>query len=429
MQTLCRDCGRRPPPEARTCGSCGSARVLRHRELHDLVIAHLDCDAFYAAVEKRDRPELRDLPVIVGGRHRGVVAACCYIARTYGVRSAMPMSKALRLCSEATVIKPDMKKYATVGRQVRTMMLELTPLVEPLSIDEAFMDLTGTESLHRASGAQALAGLARRVESQLCITVSIGLSYNKFLAKIASDLDKPRGFAVIGRSEARSFLAGKPVGLLWGVGAAMEKRLARDGIRRIGDLARLGEAELAARYGKMGRRLYLCARGEDERHVDPVRETKSISSEVTLDEDLSDPDQLRPVLWRLAETVARRMKKAELAAGGFTLKLKTAGFRNITRARRLNSPTQSAEELFRAAAPLLAREADGRAFRLIGIGAHRLTKPGHAVQGDLFGGIAPAGDKVDKAIDAVRDKFGEDAIVKGRGFGARLARHGPSKVE
>ena len=241
MQTLCRDCGRRPPPEARTCGSCGSARLLRHRELHDLAIAHLDCDAFYAAVEKRDRPELRDLPVIVGGRHRGVVAACCYIARTYGVRSAMPMSKALRLCSEATVIKPDMKKYATVGRQVRTMMLELTPLVEPLSIDEAFMDLTGTESLHRASGAEALAGLARRVESQLCITVSIGLSYNKFLAKIASDLDKPRGFAVIGRSEARSFLAGKPVGLLWGVGAAMEKRLARDGIRRIGELSRLGK--------------------------------------------------------------------------------------------------------------------------------------------------------------------------------------------
>ena len=429
MQTLCRDCGHRPPPEARTCGSCGSTRVLRHSELHGLAIAHLDCDAFYAAIEKRDRPELSDLPVIVGGRHRGVVAACCYIARTYGVRSAMPMFKALQLCPEATVIKPDMKKYTTVGRQVRTMMLELTPLMEPLSIDEAFMDLSGTETLHRASGAEALAGLARRVENQLSITVSIGLSYNKFLAKIASDLDKPRGFAVIGRSEARAFLAGKPVGLLWGVGAAMQKRLARDGITLIGDLARLGEAELVARYGKMGRRLYLCARCEDERRVDPVRETKSISSEVTLDEDLSDPEKLRPILWRLAEIVARRMKKAKLAAGGVTLKLKTASFRNITRARRLNSPTQSAEELFRVAAPLLARETDGRAFRLIGIGAHRLTKPEHAVQGDLFGGIAPAGDKVDRAIDAVREKFGEDAIVKGRGFGARLVRQGPSKVE
>ena len=194
MQTLCRDCGRRPPPDAGTCPACGSARVLCHGELHDLAIAHLDCDAFYAAIEKRDRPELRDVPVIVGGRHRGVVAACCYVSRTYGVHSAMPMFQALRVCPDAVVVRPDMKKYAAVGRQVRAMMLELTPLVEPLSIDEAFMDLSGTETLHSASPAKTLAGLARRVEEELSITVSIGLSYNKFLAKIASDLDKPRGF-------------------------------------------------------------------------------------------------------------------------------------------------------------------------------------------------------------------------------------------
>ena len=249
MQTLCRDCGRRPHPDAEACPACGSSRVLRHGELHDLSIAHLDCDAFYAAIEKRDRPELRDRPVIVGGRHRGVVAACCSIARTYGVRSAMPMFKALEACPDAVVVKPDMKKHTAVGGEVRAMMLGLTPLVEPLSIDEAFMDLSGTESLHRASPAGTLAGLARRVEDELSITVSIGLSYNKFLAKIASDLDKPRGFAVIGCVEARSFLAGKPVGLLWGVGAAMRKRLARDGITLIGELARLDEAELVARYG------------------------------------------------------------------------------------------------------------------------------------------------------------------------------------
>ena len=222
MQTLCRDCGRRPHPDAKACPACGSARVLRHGELHDLSIAHLDCDAFYAAIEKRDRPELRDRPVIVGGRHRGVVAACCYIARTYGVRSAMPMFKALKACPDAAVVKPDMKKYTAVGAKVRSMMLGLTPLVEPLSIDEAFMDLSGTESLHRASPATTLAGLARQVEEELSITVSIGLSYNKFLAKIASDLDKPRGFAVIGRVEARSFLAGKPVGR----GEARTRRLA-----------------------------------------------------------------------------------------------------------------------------------------------------------------------------------------------------------
>ena len=164
MQTLCRDCGHRPLARVGTCPACGSTRVLHHAELHDLAIAHLDCDAFYAAIEKRDRPEIRDRPVIVGGRHRGVVAACCYIARTYGVRSAMPMFKALKACPDAVVIRPDMKKYAAVGREVRAMMLALTPLVEPLSIDEAFMDLSGTESLHRASAAATLAGLARRVE-------------------------------------------------------------------------------------------------------------------------------------------------------------------------------------------------------------------------------------------------------------------------
>ncbi|MDE0202793.1 MAG: DNA polymerase IV, partial [Rhodospirillaceae bacterium] len=251
----------------------------------------------------------------------------------------------------------------------------------------------------------------------------------KFLAKIASDLDKPRGFAVIGRAEARAFLADKPVGLLWGVGTAMQRRLARDGITLIGELARLDEVTLTVRYGKIGKRLHLCARGEDDRPVNPERETKSISSEITLDEDVSDPATLRPILWRLTETVARRLKKAGLAGGGVTLKLKTADFRILTRARRLGTATQSADEMFRAAEPLLAREADGRAFRLIGIGAHDLAPSAEAVQGDLFSGAAPGEEKIDKALDAVREKFGEDAIVRGRGFGTKLVRQGPSKVE
>ena len=198
VETLCRDCGSRPPPDVKTCPACGSPHIARHKELHGLTLAHLDCDAFYATIEKRGRPELRDVPVIVGGHHRGVVAACCYVARAQGVHSAMPMFKALKACPDATVIKPDMTKYAAVGREVRAMMENLTPLVEPLSIDEAFMDLAGTEALHRASPAVTLAALARRVKEELSITVSIGLSYNKFLAKIASDLDKPRGgFATI----------------------------------------------------------------------------------------------------------------------------------------------------------------------------------------------------------------------------------------
>ena len=285
VETLCRDCGYRPPPDAEICPACGSARILRHKELHGLTLAHLDCDAFYATIEKRDRPELREVPVVVGGHHRGVVAACCYVARAQGVHSAMPMFKALRVCPDVTVIKPDMKKYAAVGREVRAMMLDLTPLVEPLSIDEAFMDLAGTEALHRASPAATLAALARRVEEELSITVSIGLSYNKFLAKIASDRDKPRGFAVIGRAEAKTFLSDKPVSLLWGVGKALRQRLGKAGITLIGELVRIDKAELVARYGKIGRRLALYARGEDDRRVDPEGKAKRLSSETTLDKD------------------------------------------------------------------------------------------------------------------------------------------------
>ena len=428
MEALCRDCGSQPDAARKACPACGSSRVVRHRELHDLAIAHLDCDAFYAAIEKRDRPELRDRPVIVGGHHRGVVAACCYLARASGVHSAMPMFRALEACPEAAVVRPDMKKYAAVGREVRAMMTSLTPLVEPLSIDEAFMDLSGTKSLHRASPATTLAALARRVEAELAITLSIGLSYNKFLAKIASDLDKPRGFAVIGRAEARSFLAARPVGLLWGVGPVMERRLARDGITRIGELAGIGEDELAARYGKLGRRLWSCARGVDDRPVDPNRWAKSVSSEITLEEDIADAERLRPILWKLAETLARRLRKAGLAAGGVTLKLKTARFRTVTRSRRLHVTTRSADRMFRVAEPLLAREADGRAFRLIGVGAYNLVADGPDTQAGLFD-AGPSEEDLDDVVDALRDRFGDDAVVRGRGFGVRLARQGPSKVE
>ena len=428
MEALCRDCGARPPAANGTCPDCGSGRVVRHDELHDLTIAHLDCDAFYAAIEKRDRPELQDVPVIVGGRHRGVVAACCYVARTYGVHSALPMFQALRVCPEATVIKPDMAKYVAVGRAIRAMMTELTPLVEPLSIDEAFMDLSGTASLHGASPAQTLAALALRVEETHRITVSIGLSYNKFLAKIASDLDKPRGFSVIGRAEARSFLADRPVTLLWGVGPAMQRRLAKDGITRIGELAHLDESALVSRYGRIGRRLWACARGKDERPVEPGREAKSVSSEITLDTDVADPNQLRPILWQLTETVARRLKKAGVLGRGVTLKLKTADFRLLTRSRRLGGPTRSAETMYGVAERLLTREADGRAFRLIGVGAHNLVDAGESPQGELLGD-GQAHSPVDRALDSVREKFGDAAIARGRGFGVNLKRQGPSKVD
>lgn len=415
MKALCRDCFALAEDGAKRCPACGSPRRIAHAELAELGIAHLDCDAFYASVEKRDAPELRDRPVIVGGGRRGVVSAACYMARRYGVRSAMPMFKALKLCPDAAVVRPNMRKYAEVGRAVREHMLTVTPSVEPLSIDEAFLDLRGTERLHKAPPAATLARLARRIESELGITVSIGLSYCKFLAKIASDLDKPRGFAVIGRAEAKSFLAGQPVRLIWGVGGKFAERLKTDGITHIAQLQALDERTLVGRYGVMGSRLYHFARGEDERTVEPEHEAKSISAETTFDTDIGDYASLRRELWPLCEKVSARMKAAGLEGSGITLKLKTAGFRLLTRAAQLDHPTQLADTLFRAAEPLLKKEAGGMSYRLIGIGLSHLG-PAAGDQTDLF---EPQGNKrarVERAMDQVREKLGKDAIATGRGI-------------
>ena len=326
--SFCRDCLTDAAPRAARCAACGSPRLLRHGELQNLAIAHVDCDAFYATIEKRDDPTLAAEPVIVGGGRRGVVAAACYVARTFGVKSAMPIFEALRLCPQAKVIRPNMEKYVRVGREVRRMMLALTPLVEPLSIDEAFLDLSGTERLHGMTPAKALARFAGEVEKTVGITVSIGLSGNKFLAKIASDLDKPRGFAVLGVREAQAFLAPKPVGFIFGVGKASAARLARDGFRRIADLQKTSEIELVRRYGEEGRRLARLARGIDQRKVSADRETKSVSAETTFERDISDFRALERILWGLTEEVSARLKGKELAGSTVTLKLKTADFRH-----------------------------------------------------------------------------------------------------
>jgi DNA polymerase IV len=386
VTTLCRECGTLSvePPAERRCGACGSPRLVQHPELDALTLAHIDCDAFYATVEKRDRPELLDRPVIVGGGQRGVVLACCYVARVHGIRSAMPMFKALQACADAVVIRPDMAKYRDVSRQVRALMEATTPLVQPLSIDEAFLDLSGTERLHGGPAARTLALLAGRIEREVGITVSIGLSYNKFLAKLASDLDKPRGFAVIGRGEALEFLAPKPVGLLWGVGQALQQRLARDGIATIGELRQRSERDLVARYGAIGRRLYRFSRGEDVRAVVTDEPTKSVSVENTFDRDLADPDALAAELKTLARQLAKRLAAHGLAAGGVTLKLKTSRFKIITRSRVLADATQRAEVLYRVALPLLTEAADGTQFRLIGIGGDRLVDAARADPPDLF---------------------------------------------
>jgi DNA polymerase-4 len=413
MTAFCRDCLADAYAKAARCGACGSPRVVRHDELSKLSIAHIDCDAFYATIEKRDDPSLAAEPVIVGGGRRGVVAAACYVARTYGVRSAMPMFEALRLCPQARVVRPNIEKYSRVGREVRQMMLALTPLVEPLSIDEAFLDLSGTVRLHGFSPAKVLARLARDVEKKLSITVSIGLSCNKFLAKIASDLDKPRGFAVLSDAEAPEFLAPKPVSFIFGVGKASAARLARDGFVRIADLQRVSEIEMMRRYGEEGRRLARLARGIDARKVSADRETKSVSSETTFDRDIADFRALERILWTQTEEVSARLKDKALAGATVTLKLKTADFRIRTRAHSFASPTQLAGKIFAAARTLLEREADGTKYRLLGVGLSALTTAEHADPADFVGGRAA---DAEHAVDRVRARFGDDAVIRGLAF-------------
>ncbi len=415
MPVLCRDClSGASPPGATCCAACGSVRLIVHDELERLTIAHLDCDAFYAAVEKRDDPSLADKPVIIGGGKRGVAMTCCYIARRFGVHSAMPMYKALAACPDAIVIRPDMEKYGRVGREVRDVMLEATPLVEPISIDEAFLDLSGTQRLHGGSAARTLADLALRIEDRIGITVSAGLSYNKFLAKIASGLDKPRGFSVIGRAEAVGFLARQSVRLLWGVGEVMQARLAADGITRIGQLQDLSEAELSARYGRLGSRLARFSRGLDRRPVDRRSGRKSLSAETTFADDISDRKALERRLWRLSEKVSRRLKNEGIGGRTVTLKLKRADFKLRTRAATLAHPTQLAEVIWRAGTRLLGREADGTRFRLIGIGVSNYAPEAECDPPDLADPGSFRRQEIERTMDTVRERFGRDAIVKGR---------------
>lgn len=414
---FCRDCLTRQSSAARRCSSCGSPRLVSHPELERLSIAHIDCDAFFAAVEKRDRPELRDKPVIIGGGKRGVVSTACYIARIRGVRSAMPMFKALEACPDAIVIKPDMEKYSEAGRQVRSLMQSLTPLVEPVSIDEAFLDLSGTESLHRKAPALVLAEFAKQVEREIGITVSVGLSYCKFLAKIASDMQKPRGFSIIGQGEAREFLADKPVTLIWGVGKASAAALEREGVRTIRQLQTMEREDLIRRFGTLGNRLFYLARGEDDRKVQPEHETKSVSAETTFDNDLTALEDLVPVLRALSETVSTRLKKAEIAGRTIVLKLKSADFRIRTRNRQLPDATRLADKIFATGLELLRKEADGTPFRLLGIGVSDLVDDARADPPDLVDHGARKRAMAELAMDALREKFGGKAVETGYTFG------------
>jgi DNA polymerase IV len=431
VTALCRDCFRWHEAKTSTngaidrCPSCGSPRLARHPELRTLSIGHIDCDAFYASVEKRDDPSLLDKPVIVGGGRRGVVSAACYVARIHGVRSAMPMFKALDACPHAVVIKPNMAKYAAVGAEIREMMREVTPLVEPLSIDEAFLDMSGTARLHGGPPAETLARLAKRIEERIRVTVSIGLSYNKFLAKVSSDMDKPRGFHAIGQADAVAFLADQPVSIIWGVGKTLHRTLMADGIRRVADLQGHSERDLMRRYGAMGQRLFRFARGEDNRRIEASSPVKSVSNETTFDGDITAVDALRPYLWKLAEEVSGRLKRKGIAGSTVTLKLKTADFKLSTRQRGLHAPTQLADRIFRVANDILTHEADGRRFRLIGVGVSDLCGEALADPPDLAEPDLDRRRRVESAMDSVRAKLGDGAILKGRGLGAGRMKQSP----
>lgn len=414
MPALCRACLHAFEDGTR-CPVCRSPRVTSHPELFDLTIAHMDCDAFYASVEKRDNPDLEGKPIIIGGGHRGVVSTCCYIARIKGVKSAMPMFQALKLCPEAIIVKGRMDRYVEISKQVRALMDELTPNVEPLSLDEAFMDLTGTSKLHGAPPAVMLARLTKRMQDEIGITGSIGLSHNKFLAKVASDLDKPRGFSVIGAQETTEFLRPKPVRLIWGIGPAAQASLDAAGIRTFDDLLRWDRRDLQDRFGGMGARLFALARGEDARQVSSHTPVKGLSNETTFNEDTSDVDLLDGHIWRMAEKVSARAKAKDKAARVVTLKLKRSNHKLLSKRQSLHQPTQLADTIYRTARNLFDQVGDQGPYRLLGVGVSDLVSARDADrEGDLLDPTAGKRAEAERATDAIRKKFGKDAILKGR---------------
>ena len=391
---------------------CGSPRTVSHVELGQLSMAHLDCDAFYASVEKRDRPELRDKPVIIGGGKRGVVSTACYVARLYGVGSAMPMFKALKACPEAVVIKPDFAKYQHESARIFGAVAKLTPLVQTLSLDEAWIDLSGTERLNGGCAAWQLARLQKWIEDEVGLTVSIGLAPNRFLAKIASELDKPRGFSVIGKAEAKALLAPRPVKILPGVGPVFSQQLRSDGFATVGDLANADVKDLIRRYGESGLRLHELSHARDSRPVNPDHDRRGMSAETTFNEDLTTQEALEAELWPLCEKLASKARRDGVSSRVIVLKLRRTDFKIITRRITLPDPVQTARALFNAGRELLKPEL-GIPYRLIGIGMAEVVDA-HDAPAGLFQTDEARALKTETAIDALRAKFGSNAVVAGR---------------
>jgi DNA polymerase-4 len=424
---LCRGCGTAghvggaaPPAE---CPACGAANIRVHDDLFALTIAHIDCDAFYASIEKRDDPTLVDKPVIVGGGPRGVVAAACYVARRYGVRSAMPTGLALRKCPDAVVIRPRMAHYAAIGKAIREKMLALTPLVQPLSIDEAFLDLAGTQRLHRASPAEMLHRLQHDIKTDLGITVSVGLAANKSLAKLASDADKPDGFFVIGASEAAGWLAPQPVSVLFGLGRAAVARLNAIGVKTCADLVQGNDAAIEKVLGGQTQRIVALARGVDPRPVTVERAPRSLSSETTFATDMSSFAALEAVLEDLCREVSTRLKEKGVSGKTVTLKLKSSTHRIITRSRTVSNPLDKAYSLFDVGRDLLRPETEkGIKYRLLGIGVGNFSAadamPGLALEDS----VRDRRDRLEAVFDKLHRKLGSDSLQTGRQFSRHRSR-------
>ncbi len=422
MPNLCRDCinifegqNRNEGPNkheynAEQCPNCHSRRVVSHNELNNLYIAHIDCDAYYAALHKRENPELKNVPVIIGGGKRGVVSTACYIARSYGVKSAMPTFMARKLCPNAVFIKPDMKLYSENARKIRAIFEEVTPSVEAVSIDEAYLDLSGTQKLHGLNPAQLLAKIANRIEDEIGITISIGLSENKFLAKTASDMDKPRGFYIISKAEVPKLLWNREIGFLHGVGKATAARFNKLGYKLIGDIAKANKFKFISQFGEHGEWLYNIANGNDNRKVESEHNTKSISTETTFVEDVKDYESIRTALKNLCEKLARTARIKKLVGKTINIKLKTHDFKTITR-QISTTPTQTSKTIFKFADEMLKKEMAKSPFRLIGIGLSELLDENSQNNYDLFMEV----DKnleLERAIDKISDKFGRDIFKR-----------------
>jgi len=404
------------------CPECASGRIVQHAELFELHLAHIDCDAFYCSIEKRDNPELADRPVIVGGGDRGVVAAACYVARQYGIRSAMPSWRAKQACPELVVLRPRMAHYQMISRQIKQMMLSLTPLVQSLSIDEAFVDMSGTEKLHIKPAAVMLAQFQADIEKQIGITVSVGLSYNKSLAKISSDQDKPHGYFVLGRTQAQSWLATQPCSIIFGLGKRATERLQAEGILRVGDIQTAPLAQLQSILGNDAARIKALASGQDERAVQPSQKAKSISSETTFATDISELESLLAIAERQSQNVSKQLKQKSVRGRTITLKLKTARHKIITRSVTIGQPTQMAFRIFSEIRRLLEKQIDGKtSYRLLGVGVELSAEMAEASffteeHESLF-----RKEKLEQAVDSIQSKLGQDSITTGRQLGSNKA--------